>query len=430
MVNAINNVRAVEYLTHEVIEKKEPTKAPSPNDVLMEPRRMRLNSLDTWRGLVIFLMMLDHVRDFFNRGALISTPTDAGHTTVPLYVTRWITHLCAPTFLFLAGVGIRLQYEKAGPSLGLSQFLATRGAWLVLLDLTVVSAALSFGRPFFFVQVLYATGLSMIVMAALVWIRPRVVLVIGGAILLLAPLTILPLLHATGVLGLFRTFTVLPGPLPAGMGIVLYPFVPWLGVMCLGFGYGHVFLFPKSARDRTIAWTGAGSLLIFCVLRGLNGYGDLTPWKAWPDATRNIESFLDVTKYPPSPDYVLVTLGISLLVFLVIERLPGTVSQPLTTFGRTPLFTYIAHFFVLHCFQIGVGLSLGYPLRIFLNYIATAVSVMFTSGNPPEVVRLGWGFPLLGTYLVWLTIVALVYPLSRWFEGVKHSRQDWWLRYL
>jgi len=181
---------------------------------------MRLNSLDTWRGLVIFLMMLDHVRDFFNRGALISTPTEAGHTTVPLYVTRWITHLCAPTFIFLAAAGIRLQYEKAGPSLGLSKFLAARGAWLVLLDLTVVSAALSFGRPFFFVQVLYATGLSMIAMAALVWIRPRVVLVIGSAILLFAPLTILQLQHATGTLGLFRTFTVLPGPLPAGMGVV------------------------------------------------------------------------------------------------------------------------------------------------------------------------------------------------------------------
>jgi uncharacterized membrane protein len=177
--------------------------------VLMEPRRMRLNSLDTWRGLVIFLMMLDHVRDFFNRGALTSTPTEAGHTTVLLYLTRWITHLCAPTFLFLAGVGIRLQYEKAGPSRGLSQFLATRGAWLMFLDFTVVSMALNFGRPFFFVQVLYATGLSMIAMAALVWIGPRLVLVVGGAIVLLAPVAILPLLHAPGSLALLRTFTVL-----------------------------------------------------------------------------------------------------------------------------------------------------------------------------------------------------------------------------
>src|SRR5580658_1954896 len=171
----------------------------------MEPRRMRLNSLDTWRGLVIFLMMLDHVRDFFHRGALTSTPTEAGHTTV------------------------------------------------------LLSMALNFGRPFFFVQVLYATGLSMIAMAALVWIGPRLVLVAGGAIVLLAPVAILPLLHAPGALALLRTFTVLPGPLPRGMGIVLYPFVPWLGVMCLGFGYGQVFRLPASVRARTIAWTGAGS---------------------------------------------------------------------------------------------------------------------------------------------------------------------------
>ncbi|HTF62297.1 MAG TPA: heparan-alpha-glucosaminide N-acetyltransferase domain-containing protein [Edaphobacter sp.] len=173
-------------------------KMSSPNAVLMEPRRMRLNSLDTWRGLVIFIMMLDHVRDFFNRGAMMSTPTEVGHTMVLLYGTRWITHLCAPTFLFLAGVGIRLQYEKAGPTRELSQFLATRGMWLAFLDFAVVSTVLNFGRPFFFVQVLYATGLSMMAMAAMVWMRPSAVLVVGGAIVLLAPLAILPQLHATG----------------------------------------------------------------------------------------------------------------------------------------------------------------------------------------------------------------------------------------
>jgi uncharacterized membrane protein len=405
-------------------------KMSSPNDVLMEPRRMRVNSLDTWRGLVIFIMMLDHVRDFFNRGALMSTPTEAGHTTVLLYGTRWITHLCAPTFLFLAGVGIRLQYEKAGPTRELSQFLATRGMWLAFLDFAVVSTALNFGRPFFFVQVLYATGLSMMAMAAMVWMRPSAVLVVGGAIVLLAPLATLPQLNATGAIMLLRTFTVLPGMLPCGMGIVIYPFIPWFGVMCLGFGYGHIFRLQKAARDRMVAWTGVGSLVVFGVLRGLNGYGDLSPWKTWPDATRDIESFLNVTKYPPSPDYVLVTLGISLLIFLGIEGMHGTLSRPLTTFGRTPLFTYITHFFVLHSLQIAIGLSLGYPLRIFQNYIATAVGVMFGGGGLPEVARLGWGFPLWGTYLIWLIVVAFVYPLSRWFEGVKQARKDWWMRYL
>ncbi len=164
--------------------------------------------------------------------------------------------------------------------------------------------------------------------------------------------------------------------------------------------------------------------------RAINGYGDLSAWKAWPDAIQNLESFLNVSKYPPSPDYVLVTLGVSLLAFLTTERLPEVVSRLLTNFGRTPLFTYLAHSVVLHCLQIAVGLSLGYPLRIFENYMVTAVSVMSGNGSLPEVVKLGWGLPLWGTYLVWLTVVALVYPLSRWFESVKHSRQDWWLRYL
>ena len=401
----------------------------TPDDVLMEPRRMRLTSLDTWRGLVIFLMVLDHVRDFFNRGALTSTPTEAGHTTLLLYLTRWVTHLCAPTFLFLAGVGIRLQYEKHGPTWNLSRFLAMRGLWLVFLDLVVISTLLSFGRVFFFVQVLYATGMSMLVLSALVWLRPRFVLVLGGAIVLLAPLAIRPLLHATGAPLLFRTFTVLPGPLPAGSGIVLYPFVPWLGVMCLGFGYGHIFRLPPPIRDRILAWTAASLLALFALLRGINGYGDLSPWKAGHTPLLNSESFMDVTKYPASPDYVLATLGISLLLFLGLERLRGPFIGILTTFGRTPLFTYITHFFVMHCLQIAVGLALGYPLRIFQSYIANASAAMF-SGTVPEVERLGWGFPLWGTYIVWLLVVALVYPLSRWFEGVKQNRQDWWLRYL
>lgn len=391
---------------------------------------MRLKSLDTWRGLAVVLMMLDHVRDFFNRGALISTPTEAGHTTVLLYITRWVTHLCAPTFVFLAGVGIRLQFERTTSTLKLSKYLATRGLWLVFLDFTVISMALGFGRPFFFVQVLYATGLSMIVMAVLIWVRPIQVFVLGLAMVLLTPLVGHLLLHAVGSMELVRTFTVLPGSLPDGMGIVLYPFVPWLGVMCLGFGYGQVFRLPASERERTILRTAAGSLVIFGALRGLNRYGDLTSWKTWPDLTRNIESFLDVTKYPPSPDYVLVTMGISLFLFVVISHLDETATHPLTTFGRTPLFSYITHFFVLHCLQIGVGVALGFPLRIFLNYIATAVGAMLQPSNVPEVVRLGWGFPLWGTYLVWLTIVALVYPLSRRFERLKYTRQDWWLRYL
>ena len=176
----------------------------------------------------------------------------------------------------------------------------------------------------------------MIAMAVLLWMRPRPVLVIGIAIVLLAPLATLPLLHETGTLALLRTFTVLPGPLRDGVEIVVYAFVPWLGVMCLGFGYGHVFRMPKEARDRVIGWTGVGALVVFGVLRGLNGYGDLSPWKNWPDLTRDVESFLNLTKYPPSPDYVLATLGFSLLIFLGINRLHETISRPLTKFGRTP----------------------------------------------------------------------------------------------
>ncbi len=391
--------------------------------MLVEPSRMRLDSVDAWRGLIIVVMMLDHARDFFYYYGLTTTsPTDPAHTTAALYVTRWITHLCAPTFVFLAGVSIRLQREKAAAVESLPRFLLTRGLWIAFVGLTLASFGINMGRPFFFFEVLYAIGISMALMAALVRLPTRAVMALGVAVVMTAPLMILPLLHATGGWAALRTLTVLPGPLPALPGLVLYPFVPWLGVLCVGYGYGHVFRLPRRARERTVLGTAVGLLVAFLLLRGLNGYGDPAPWRLWPDLLRDMESFLNVTKYPASPDFVMVTLGLSLLLFLLLDRVQGRIVQWLLPFGRTPLFCYVTHIYVVHLLQIGIGLSLGFPLSKFLNTLAPKAGAAVTGRV--------WGFPLAGAYLAWVILVLLMYPLARWFASVKQRRRDWWLRYL
>lgn len=390
----------------------------------------RLDALDAWRGLIIVLMVLDHVRDFFHAGAFFYAATDPAQTNVALYATRWITHLCAPTFVFLAGIAIRLQREKSATTGSLSRFLLSRGLWLIVLEFTVISFGLNMGSPFFFVQILYATGVSMALMAALVWLPSRTVLVLGALLVAGAPLLIGPLADATGLLAAVRTMTVLPGPMPGAPGIVLYPFVPWLGVMCLGYGYGHVFRLPPVTRNRVVALTALVLLLGFAAVRGLNGYGDLAPWRSWPDAVRTVESFLNVTKYPATPDYVMITLGTSMLVYLVLDRLGGAITRPLLAFGRTPLFTYIVHIYALHGLQFLLGLVLGFPAAAFTGYLASYALATFGGHSDTLTSLRQWGLPLGEVYLVWIAVILLVYPLSRWFEGVKRRRTDWWLRYL
>lgn len=390
----------------------------------------RLVALDAWRGLIIALMVLDHVRDFFHAGAFFYAATDPAQTYTGLFLTRWITHLCAPTFVLLAGLSIRLQREKCKATPALSRYLLTRGLWLVVLEFTIVSFGFNMGQPFFFVQILYAIGVSMAVMAALIRLPAWAVAALGAVLISGAPLLIAPLADATGLLGALRTMTVLPGGLPGGHGIVLYPFIPWLGVMCLGYGYGHVFTLPGAQRNRIVAATAVALLLGFAAVRGINGYGDLAPWRTFPAAVRTVESFLNVTKYPASPDYVMVTLGTSMLLFLALDRFGGGAMRLLLTFGRTSLFTYIAHIYVLHGLQFLLGAMLGFPLASFCGYLAS-FALAGMGGHSDTLTSLQhWGFSLWAVYGIWLAVLLLVYPLARWCERLKQRRSDWWLRYL
>lgn len=398
-------------------------------DVLVEPTpagltrsgAARLDAIDMLRGLVIVLMVLDHVRDFFHFDAASFDPTDPLRTWPMLFATRWVTHLCAPTFVLLAGVSIEFQKANGKNGWTLGRFLLTRGAWLVLLELTVIGFGFNFGEPIIFLQVIWAIGGSMICMAALAQLPPRVVLAIGAAILLGYPLLLAPTQDAAGALAIVRMLLLAPGVVPQVPMFAMYALIPWLGVMCLGFGLAPLFRLEPAERTRRLLGLALGLLALFAVLRTINGYGDPAPWVAEPTATQTLLSWLNVSKYPPSPDYVSATLGVSLLLFLALERLRGPLARVLLDFGRTPLFTYVAHIYLAHGLMLIAVVASGYPASIALDFLGAIFS-----GTPP----IPWGISLAGVYGVWLLVVALLILPARWFAGVKRRRRDWWLSYL
>jgi uncharacterized membrane protein len=379
----------------------------------------RLDAIDMLRGLVIAIMVLDHVRDFIHPDAFVFNPTDPARTTTMLYLTRWVTHLCAPTFVFLAGVSACLQRISGKDLPTLSRFLLTRGVWLVLLEVTVVGFGFNFGFPFLFLQVIWAIGAGMVILAALVWLPPRVVLGIGVAIV--AGHGLLGSIKAAdlGALAPLWHLAFEFGPLGPSGSFVAYPAVPWLGVMCLGYGLGHVFVRPVRERRRTLLALALGALAVFFVLRLLNRYGDPAPWAPQQDDLRTVLSFFNVTKYPPSLLFVLVTLGMSLVVMTWLERLRGFPARVLLAYGRTPLFTYVLHIYVVHCAALLIGVATGFPAAGFFHFLA----------DPTRLMKLHWGYALPVVYAVWLSVLAILYLPARWFADVKRRRRDWWLGY-
>lgn len=378
------------------------------------PRVERLGSIDQLRGFVILLMALDHVRDYFTNAQF--EPTDLQHTTAALFFTRWITHFCAPTFIFLAGVSARLMSERK-PRAALSKFLLTRGLWLVVLEITVVTFAWTFNFKYqlgLILQVIWATGISMCMLAALIWLPAAAVGVFGVAMIaahnLLDPIkpesfgTWAPLWKIIHVQG------------EAPFGLVLYPLVPWIGVMAAGYGFGAIYRFERARRVRILWQLGLGLCVLFVVVRGLNGYGDPHPWSQQRDALFTALSFFNVTKYPPSLAYVAMTLGPALLALAWLDLREPRPAKVFETFGRVPLFAYVVHIALAHLLAGVLGLVSGYGASTL-----TTIFVFYPKG---------WGVGLPGVYLAWLAVLAVLYPLCRWFAGVKRARSDWWLSYL
>lgn len=380
--------------------------------------RPRLTSIDLLRGLVIVIMALDHVRDYVHAASFVSDPTDPATTTLGLYLTRWVTHFCAPTFSFLAGVSVWMQ-ARGKTKAQLSGFLITRGLWLIALELVVENIGWNWNIPGWALLVLWALGAGMIALAGLIHLPRRAVLAIAVAIIALHDLTDGLSPEAFGPLAWLWHLLHVPGVV-AGDLFIGYPILPWIGVISLGYGLGEVFELEPARRARLLLALGAGMTLAFLVLRGLNLYGDIRPWTVQAETWRTVLSFFNVSKYPPSLDFVLITLGPILLALPALERLRGPAASVLLTFGRVPLFFYILHIWLAHALVTLAGLAMGYPLKTFVGVIA----------DPAPMVEAHWGFGLWAAYLTWVIVVALMYPFCRWFGAFKSGRKDWWLSYL
>lgn len=385
-----------------------------------QPCQARLGLVDKLRGLMIVLMVLDHVRECFHIDALLFQPTDIDQTTPLLFATRWVTHLCAPTFVLLSGVAIGLQQQAGKTGWPLSRFLLTRGAWLILLELTVVGLALDFAWPFVFLQVIWAIGAGMILMAALVHLPKSVVLAIGLVILAGHQAAAMLVPADKGAFQLAWTLLIEPGPIPPVLGFVAYPALPWFAIMAIGFGLTGLFTLAPKRRDRRLVMLGLGALALFAVLRLINLYGDPRPWTLEPEAARTILSFLDVSKYPPSLAFGLATVGVSLALAPLVGRVGGPAGRLLDVMGRTPLFTYLIHLPLIHAAAMLVGFALGYPPGLFIGFLS----------DSSRLVEAGWGVDLARVYVIWALVVLALWPVSAAFARIKAKGTRPWLSYL
>jgi uncharacterized membrane protein len=376
----------------------------------------RLTSIDLLRGLVMVVMALDHTRDFFAAGGF--NPRDVADPA--LFLTRWVTHFCAPTFIFLAGISAYLYGQRLRHGGELNRYLLTRGLWLVLIEFTVVRFGWSFSIHFnhFVAQVIFAIGVSMIALSALVDLPRWAIATVG--LVMIAGHNLFDGIQAAqlGAAAPVWNFLHQPGHLDLAPGIdlvVLYPLIPWIGVMAAGYALGPVFLREPAARVRELFTLGVAITAGFILLRATNFYGDPAPWTVQGSLLATVLSFLNCEKYPPSLLYLAMTLGPALMLVAAFEKARGPLSGWIATFGRVPLFYYVVHIFVLH------ALALVYAWSLVGDFAALI-------GTPHKPA--GYGLSLPGIYAVWLAVVVALYPLCRWFAGVKRRRREWWWSYL
>jgi uncharacterized membrane protein len=375
------------------------------------------------------IMALDHTRDYFS-GATFD-PTDLTKTDALWFFTRWITHFCAPVFVFLAGTGTYLALSKSGADHhGVSGFLLKRGLWLIFLEIAVISPfGWAFRLDFSFtrLQVIWVIGLSMVILAGLIRALPsRVIGWLGFALIALHNVFdgahaewLGPLAGAWKALHTLSFFQPMPGKVLAS----LYPLVPWVGVMAAGFGAGEVFTAGPRHRRNILVWAGAAMLATFFVLRGLNLYGDPKPWTPQSSPMLTVLSLLNTTKYPPSLLYLCMTLGPAALFLAWADRMPDHFSKALATFGRVPLFYYLLHLPLIH----GLAVAFSYIRYGSAAWLFQDPFVAARSPHPPPP---GHGYGLGVVWLVWLGVVIVLYPACQWFAEVKRQSQTPLLRYL
>lgn len=388
------------------------------------PPQTRINSIDLLRGIVMILMALDHTRDFFHKEAFTDNPLNLATTTPLLFFTRWITHLCAPTFVFLSGTSAFLQGLRK-PKKELSRFLLTRGLWLILFEVTVMTLGITFDITYstFILQTIWAIGISMVILSGVIWLPFPMILAVGFIIVL-----------GHNSLDFYEAGKSRPFPLWYGLLhspsvypvgefnlMVFYPFLSWSGLMILGYCFGKYYLADVMNRNKRTIILGAGLLLFFVLLRYTNAYGDPLEWTPQRSALYTFFSFINTQKYPPSLLYMCATIGVSLVILGLVGNVKNKFADAVTVFGRVPLFYYAIHFYVLHLLTMIFSITRGHTIAEGAEG-DPQVGLKFIFSN--EGVGLG------GVYLIWILVVLALYPLCKWYSNYKLNNRKWWLSYL
>lgn len=380
----------------------------------------RIESIDLLRGFVMVIMALDHTRDFFS--AALFNPLDLTNGNAYYFITRWITHFCAPVFVFFAGTSAFLYGLKAESKKDLAQYLVVRGLLLVVLELTLVRIGWQFNVNYSYawVQVIWVLGVAMIVLSGLIYLPLRVTTIFGIVMILFHNL--LDGIRAED-LGWFKMIWIFlhdGGEIKfgnEGLFWVVYPLIPWIGVMAAGYGFGKLFLLPTIERNKILIRLGLLVAALFIILRFINLYGDPHPWIKRDNSFYTILEFLNTEKYPPSLLFILMTLGPSFLALVLFEKLIGFPKKILLIFGRVPLFYYLLHVPVIHLLAVILAFMQGLnPGFLFDN-------------SDPSVWPSEFGYGLIGVYIAWFTVVVIMYPLSKWFYELKKERKYRWLSY-
>ncbi|MEI6509124.1 MAG: heparan-alpha-glucosaminide N-acetyltransferase domain-containing protein [Bacteroidota bacterium] len=391
----------------------------------MKKTSNRISSIDLLRGLVMMLMALDHVRDFFHIGSMHNDPLDLQTTTPLLFFTRWVTHYCAPVFIFLAGISAYIFGQKKTKK-QLSIFLLTRGLWLIVIEFTVIVLGWSFD-PFyhtFVFQVIAAIGMCLIILGLMIWLPYLIILSTGILITCFHNLIdqfeiarngnvgfIWDILHHGG----FNRYEFLPNH----SILIIYPFVPWAALMMLGYCTGKIFTFESAQRKKILLSLGFGMIAMFFAIRLINTFGDSHHWSLQNNFLFTLLSFIDVSKYPPSLLYVLMTIGPALIFLALAEHIQNKFSAIVEVFGRVPFFYYIAHIYLIHFLTVILFFVSGHQV----SEIQSNQSMFLF--RAPDM-----GFGLAGVYVIWIFVLIVLYPVCKKFSHYKQTHQSWWLKYL
>jgi len=397
----------------------------------LEKKSYRIESIDLLRGLVMIIMALDHTRDFFHKTAFTDDPLNFATTTPALFMTRWITHFCAPVFVFLAGTSAFFQGSRKSTA-ELSRFLITRGLWLVLIEVFVINLAVTFDPTYTVtgLQTIWAIGISMIILGLVIWMPFSAILTLG-LIIVFGHNALdfyekqFPPNHTYNIA---YSFLHRPGFYSLGGGrslLILYPVLSWAGLMMLGYCFGRLFTrYEGAERKKILAGLGIGIILFFIALRATNLYGDASHWTTQKNTLFTVFSFINTVKYPPSLLYMCMTIGPAILFIGLWGNIKNGVTRFVTVYGRVPFFYYVLHFTLIHLLSTAAFFIRGHSFA----------EGIYTTGQGPlppfNFIIPGEGYSLWVVYLVWIFVFVSLYPLCKWFSQYKQTHKQWWLSYL